>query len=313
MSPVEVAQTDGVISHLGVVRCLLQLTGASPRSTVSWPVSEIVIASRPPGFNPALGRARLLPTRLAVGHARSPPAGDDSFHTCGLCVAIQPEALTGSATRRPRTAAGADGDRRLRRVTRRSRAARGLAVVGACRSAGRSAPAKRGSGAVPAPGPVLEEPVDSTVPGPVLLVRRLRRSSSRNSREYEALYGNMPVFGLAAAAGHLPTAQRPTRQPRASGSWGRGGPAGLSARHGLVRDLPGPAGQRVRRVADRPIRPGTSRVDLAAATRPERRRLPSATLGEMRLEFGGLGNRGQSSSEQIISLCMAATAASPRS
>jgi hypothetical protein len=27
MSPVEVAQTDGVISHLGVVRCLLQLTG----------------------------------------------------------------------------------------------------------------------------------------------------------------------------------------------------------------------------------------------------------------------------------------------
>jgi len=26
-----------------------------------------------------------------------PQAGDDSFHTCGLCVAIQPEALTGSA------------------------------------------------------------------------------------------------------------------------------------------------------------------------------------------------------------------------
>jgi hypothetical protein len=27
MSPVEVAQTDGVIGHAGVVRCLLQLTG----------------------------------------------------------------------------------------------------------------------------------------------------------------------------------------------------------------------------------------------------------------------------------------------
>jgi hypothetical protein len=66
-------------------------------------------------------------------------------------------------------------------------------------------------------------------------------------------------------------------------------------------------------VADRPIRPGTSRVDLAAATRPERHQLPSATLGQMRLEFGGLGNRGQRNSEQIISLCMAATAASPRS
>jgi hypothetical protein len=26
--------------------------------------------------------------------------------------------------------------------------------------------------------------------------------------EYEAVYGNMPVFGLAAAAGHLPTAQK---------------------------------------------------------------------------------------------------------
>src|SRR5262249_44778487 len=37
------------------------------------------------------------PARLAVGYARSPQAGDDSFHTCGLYVAIQPEALTGGA------------------------------------------------------------------------------------------------------------------------------------------------------------------------------------------------------------------------
>jgi hypothetical protein len=214
----------------------------------------------------------------------------------------------------PRTAAGAYGDRHLRRVTRRSRAAAGSGGGGRL-PIGWTFRRRPSAAVVPSPpaDPVREEPVDSTVPGPVLLVRRLRRSSSRNSREYEALYGNMPVFGLAAAAGHLPTAQRPTRQPRASGSRGRGGPAGLSAGHGLVRDLPGPAGRRVRPVADRPIRPGTSRVDLAAATRPERRRLPSATLGEMRLEFGGLGNRGQSSSEQIISLCMAATAASPRS
>src|SRR5713101_6660873 len=44
----------------------------------------MVIASHPPGFHPALGRARLSPCRLADGYARSPPAGEDSFHTCGL-------------------------------------------------------------------------------------------------------------------------------------------------------------------------------------------------------------------------------------
>ena len=76
---------------------------------------------------------------------------------------------------------------------------------------------------------------------------------------------------------------------------------------------PDPQGNEFRPVADRPLRPGTSRVDLAAATRPERHRLPSATLEEMSLEFGALGNRRQRSSEQIISLCMAATAAIPRS
>jgi hypothetical protein len=45
----------------------------------------------------------------------------------------------------------------------------GLAVVGACRSAGRSA-AGQTRAVVPSlpPDPVLEEPVDSTVPGPVL-------------------------------------------------------------------------------------------------------------------------------------------------
>jgi Bleomycin resistance protein-like N-terminal len=97
------------------------------------------------------------------------------------------------------------------------------------------------------------------------------------------------------------------------GAEGRGGPAGPGAGHRLVRDLPGPAGQRVRPVADRPIRSGTSGVNLAAATHPEGHQPPSATLGEMRLELSGLGNRGQSNSEQIISLCLAATAASPRS
>jgi hypothetical protein len=124
----------------------------------------------------------------------------------------------------------------------------------------------------------------------------------------------MPVFGLAAAAGHLPTAQKAnTAAARVRELGGEADQPGPGAGHGRVRDLPGPAGQRVRPVANRPIRAGTSGVDLAAATRPERHQLPSATPGEMRLEFGGLGNRGQSSSEQIISLCMAATAASPRS
>jgi hypothetical protein len=84
--------------------------------------------------------------------------------------------------------------------------------------------------------------VDSTVPGPVLLVRRLRRSSSRNSREYEALYGNMPVFGLAAAAGHLPTAQRPTRRPRASGSWGEADQPGSVPGMGWFVTCPDPQG-----------------------------------------------------------------------
>jgi hypothetical protein len=57
-----------------------------------------------------------------------------------------------------------------------------------------------------------------------------------------------------------------------------------------------------------PSAPGTSEVDLAAATRPERHQLPSATLAQMRLEFGGLGNRGQRNSEQIISWSQAINA-----
>ena len=48
------------------------------------------------------------------------------------------------------------------------------------------------------------------------------------------------------------------------------------------RDRPGPAGQRVRPLADRPIRPGAGGVDPAAATHRERHQLPSATLTRAR-------------------------------
>jgi Monooxygenase af470-like len=37
---------------------------------------------------------------------------------------------------------------------------------------------------------------------------RLHETFKVRSGEYEAIYANMPVFGLAAAAGHLPTARK---------------------------------------------------------------------------------------------------------
>ena len=72
-------------------------------------------------------------------------------------------------TRRPRAAAGADGDRRLRRVTRRPRAAAGSGGGGRLPIGWtfRRRPSAAGVPSLP-PDPVLEEPVDSTVPGPVL-------------------------------------------------------------------------------------------------------------------------------------------------
>jgi hypothetical protein len=71
-------------------------------------------------------------------------------------------------TRRPPTAAAADGDRRLRRVTRRSRAAAGSGGGGRL-PIGWTFRRRPNPAVVPSlpPDPVLEEPVDSTLPGPV--------------------------------------------------------------------------------------------------------------------------------------------------
>jgi hypothetical protein len=87
----------------------------------------------------------------------------------GLVIPRRGHSWLRRVTRRPRTAAGADGDRRLRRVTRRPRAAAGSGGDGRLPIGWTFR--RRPSAAVmpsPPPDPVLEEPVDSTVPGPVL-------------------------------------------------------------------------------------------------------------------------------------------------
>jgi hypothetical protein len=55
------------------------------------------------------------------------------------------------------------------------------------------------------------------------------------------------------------------------GTWRRGERARLGAGHGLVRDLQGPPGERLRPLAERPLRPSPNRVDRISG----RRRLPS--------------------------------------
>ena len=127
----------------------------------------------------------------------------------GLVIPRRGHSWLRRITRRPRTAAGADGDRRLRRVTRRPRAAAGSGGGGRL-PIGWTFRRRPNPAEVPSPPPAPYWRSRQTVPcrARSCLVRRLRRSSSRNSCEYEALYGNMPVFGLAAAAGHLPTTQK---------------------------------------------------------------------------------------------------------
>jgi hypothetical protein len=83
----------------------------------------------------------------------------------GLVIPRRGHSWLRRVTRRPRTAAGADGDRR----TRRSRAAAGSGGGGRLPIGWTFR--RRPSAAVvpsPPPDPVLEEPADSTVPGPVL-------------------------------------------------------------------------------------------------------------------------------------------------
>ena len=87
----------------------------------------------------------------------------------GLVIPRRGHSWLRRVTRRPRAAAGADDDRRLRRVTRRPRAAAGSGGGGRL-PIGWTFRRRPNPSVVPSlpPDPVLEEPVDSTVPGPVL-------------------------------------------------------------------------------------------------------------------------------------------------
>src|SRR6266571_3172159 len=92
MSPVEVAQADGVISHLGVVRCLLQLTGGLVQ--INGVIDRFRLGNRfpPSGVQSSPWGPVSSATRLAAGHAKL-PAADDSSTPAACMVPSGPGAL----------------------------------------------------------------------------------------------------------------------------------------------------------------------------------------------------------------------------